>query len=91
VDDEATAALMALFYRNLWEKGEKPLDALRHAQLGLLRNPQAMGTLARERGSKFAEVVKEVDAAVAEPKAPRTQGAAPVKHWAAFMLSGAGR
>src|SRR5262249_38194921 len=38
VDDDATQALMALFYRNLWEKGERPLDALRHAQLGLMRS-----------------------------------------------------
>jgi tetratricopeptide (TPR) repeat protein len=91
VDDEATAALMALFYRNLWEKGEAPLDALRHAQLGLMHNPQAVARLARERGGKFAEVVKEVDAAVAGPRAASAEGPAPVKQWAAFVLSGAGR
>jgi hypothetical protein len=83
----------ALFYRNLWEKGEAPLDALRHAQLGLMHSPQAVGRLARERGnpSKFAEVVKEVDAVVAAPKGSGAEGPAPVKQWAAFVLSGAGR
>jgi CHAT domain-containing protein len=65
--------------------------ALGHAQLRLLRSPRVVGTLARERGSRFAEVVKEVDAAVAAPKARRTESATPVKHWAAFVLSGAGR
>lgn len=46
VDDEPTAALMALFYHNLWQKGEKPLDALRHAQLALLRHPEEVPLLA---------------------------------------------
>jgi CHAT domain-containing protein len=32
VDDTATAALMAVFYRELWEKGQPPIEALRRAQ-----------------------------------------------------------
>ena len=50
VNDEATAALMNLFYYHLWEKGESPLEALHHAQLELYRNPQGVPALARPRG-----------------------------------------
>jgi CHAT domain-containing protein/Tfp pilus assembly protein PilF len=88
VDDEATAALMALFYHHLWVKGEPPLQALRHAQLALLRHPEEVPLLARERGSPFATVVKRAEA----PAPPEQRKAtAPEKHWAAFVLSGLGR
>jgi CHAT domain-containing protein len=33
VNDQATAALMALFYNRLWREGKPPLEALREAQL----------------------------------------------------------
>ena len=88
VDDQATAALMALFYHHLWVKGEPPLQALRHAQLALLRHPEEVPLLAKERGSPFATVVKRVEAPA--PPAER-KATAPEKHWAAFVLSGLGR
>jgi CHAT domain-containing protein/Tfp pilus assembly protein PilF len=88
LDDEATAALMALFYHHLWVKGEPPLQALRHAQLALLRHPEEVPLLARERGSPFDTVVKRVEAPV-PPQARKAT--APEKHWAAFVLSGLGR
>jgi len=37
VDDDGTQALMAEFYRNLWERKLDKLEALRQAQLALLR------------------------------------------------------
>src|SRR5262249_38779105 len=40
VDDDATAALMALFYHQLWQENQPPLEALRRAQLALYRHPQ---------------------------------------------------
>jgi tetratricopeptide (TPR) repeat protein len=88
VDDEATAALMALFYYHLWVKGEAPLQALRHAQLALLRHPEEVPLLANERGSPFETVVKRVETPVPPPERKAT---APEKHWAAFVLSGLGR
>jgi tetratricopeptide (TPR) repeat protein len=88
VDDQATAALMALFYHHLWTKGEPPLQALRHAQLALLRHPEEAPLLARERGSPFETVVKRVEAPAPLPERKAT---APEKHWAAFVLSGLGR
>src|SRR5262245_66614408 len=53
VDDEATAALMGLFYRNLWVEKKAPLEALRQAQLYLLRHPEALPVLAKRRGESF--------------------------------------
>src|SRR5438067_12073441 len=47
VDDEATAALMALFYHHLWEEKRPPLEALRQAQLAVYHHPERIGALAR--------------------------------------------
>jgi CHAT domain-containing protein len=91
VDDDATAALMNLFYYHLWEKGETPLEALHHAQLELYRNPQGVPALARGRGAAdWDETVQVVTKPPADPRAVPKQAAA-VKDWAAFVLSGAGR
>ena len=40
VDDKATAALMRLFYENLWQKNLPPIEALRQAQLAIYRHPE---------------------------------------------------
>src|SRR5262249_38661083 len=54
VDDGATRALMALFYRNLWERKLDAAEALRQAQLTLYRHPGAV-QLAQRRGADFTE------------------------------------
>jgi CHAT domain-containing protein len=89
VDDEATAALMAKFYHELWVAKRPPIEALREAQLTIYRHPERIPTLARERGPNFAMAVKLPAAAApaAEPSAGRH---APTKLWAAFVLSGVG-
>ena len=88
VDDEATAALMNLFYYHLWQKGETPLEALHHAQLELYRNPQGVPALARGRSAiDFDETVTKAPANTKET----SRRPAAVKDWAAFVLSGAGR
>jgi CHAT domain-containing protein len=85
VDDKATAALMALFYYNSWRNGLEPLAALHAAQLTLYHHPERIPALARERGLKLDEVLTL-------PTTPaRGNGRAPVKQWAAFVLSGPGR
>jgi CHAT domain-containing protein len=48
VDDEATRALMARFYENLWRHGQPPGQALREAQLAMLRGSLWRGGLKRE-------------------------------------------
>src|SRR5262249_9319087 len=40
VDDAATALLMEEFYKNLWEKKLSKREALRQAQLAVLRSPE---------------------------------------------------
>jgi len=47
IGDEATQRLMAEFYKNLWEKRQPKLEALRQAQLTLLREYKPYGGPAR--------------------------------------------
>jgi CHAT domain-containing protein/tetratricopeptide (TPR) repeat protein len=84
VDDEATAALMGLFYHKLWQERLPPLEALRQAQLTLYRAPERVARLARARGPDFA---KEAEL----PAGPHQEGRAPARLWAAFVLSGTGQ
>jgi CHAT domain-containing protein/tetratricopeptide (TPR) repeat protein len=89
VNDEATAALMAVFYDRLWHKGEPPIEALRQGQLALYYHPERIQALARERGPKLKEAVDlPLGGKVAEDKESRR---ARTKLWAAFVLSGVGR
>jgi CHAT domain-containing protein len=90
VNDDATAALMVLFYHKLWKENKPALVALREAQLTLYHHPERIPALARERGLKLDEVVALPPGADKDPKAP-SSGKAPVKLWAAFVLSGPGR
>ena len=92
VDDNATAALMALFYRRLFDgDGLPPAEALRQAQLMLLRHPESIGVLARGRGPDFDREYQRVGPA-AQPEAKPAEGQARLaaKLWAAFVLSGPG-
>jgi CHAT domain-containing protein len=83
VDDGATQALMALFYRNLWEKKLDAAEALRQAQLTLYRHPEAV-QVARKRGADFAE--SDLPKVAEKPAEKRTHS--PTAHWAAFTFSG---
>jgi CHAT domain-containing protein len=84
VDDEATAALMGLFYHHLWVEKRPPLEALRQAQLTLYRHPERIPVLVRERGPDFAKAARL-------PATPPGQARAATRLWAGFVLSGAGR
>jgi tetratricopeptide (TPR) repeat protein len=57
VDDEATAALMGLFYHHLWQEGRSPLEALRQAPLALYHHPEQIGALARAPARLWAGFV----------------------------------
>ncbi len=77
VDDQATAALMRLFYYNLWKKKMGLAAALRGAQLTLYRHPEQIGELASSRGPKFEETVVLGQTASQSPDgrtAPRASG-----------------
>jgi CHAT domain-containing protein len=83
VGDQATQALMALFYRNLWEKKLDAAEALRQAQLTLFRHPE-MIQVAQKRGFDFSERDLPRDAVEVGVKPRRS----PTAQWAAFTLSG---
>jgi CHAT domain-containing protein len=87
VDDDATAALMALFYRKLWQEGKPAPLALKEAQLALYRSPGSIPALAKARGPDFDKEVRRIEEA---PK-PRTAEQAGVRQWAGFVVSGIGR
>jgi CHAT domain-containing protein len=75
VDDDATRVLMTDFYDNLWRKKLSKPEALRQAQLKMLRL-ETLGA-GPGRGLKFDE---------SEP--PDENHRLPPYYWAPFVLSG---
>jgi tetratricopeptide (TPR) repeat protein len=82
VPDQATAALMAVFYDELLRNKRPPLEALRQAQLTLYRSPTQIAELAKRGPILLAQ---------AQPGATKSSGRAAVEDWAGFVLSGLGR
>ncbi len=97
VDDDATAALMNLFYARLWHadpaKRLPPARALREAQLTLYRNPGLIEQFAKGAVRGPGKVVK-IEDYTPPPKADATkpgEARAHPKQWASFVLSGLGQ
>jgi CHAT domain-containing protein len=88
VPDAPTAALMALFYRNLWGKDLSPMESLRQAQLELYKNPGQIPELAKGFRGKFEIVAGSGEELQVKPDA---DGKAHPLLWAGFTLSGPGR
>ena len=93
VDDASTRQLMTDFYKNLWEHGMSRVEALRQAQLALLREglrPESRGPIAADFPQCQAEGAAGARDLVAV-EAPRPSGKrlAPF-YWAPLVLSGAG-
>src|SRR5262249_47741805 len=87
VDDQATYALMLLFYRKLWAEGKEPLAALREAQLEMYRRPELVAELGKRRGGKLLEA----DWPELKQRPAGKGKTAPVSAWAAFSFSGSRR
>jgi hypothetical protein len=81
VDDSATRHLMDEFYRNLWQRGLGKLQALRQAQLAILRNYDKQQ--ARPRGAGSERVI-----GTEEEGRPWPDKGVPPIFWAAWVLSG---
>lgn len=87
LDDQTTSVLMQLFYAYVFQEKLPPIEALRRAQLAVLRSPEQLPTLARLRGPDFSQAARRL-APLAEPlSAPAAQE----RLWAGFVLSGPGR
>jgi tetratricopeptide (TPR) repeat protein/CHAT domain-containing protein len=87
VPDQSTAALMALFYQNLWDKNLSPMESLRQAQLEIHHHPEKIPDLAKGFRGPFKEVLGANDGAEITPS---KAGKAHPRMWAAFSLSGPG-
>jgi CHAT domain-containing protein len=97
VSDPSTSVLMEQFYANLW--ADKPLtrlEALRQAQLFVLKHPEAVQQRARElrtvivkagRGSAEELRGKGKEVELSEPRPPGS-GLSHPAWWAPFVLSG---
>jgi CHAT domain-containing protein len=98
VSDPATSVLMEQFYKNLWaEKPLSRLEALRQAQLYVLKNPDKVRERARElrtliakagRGSAEELRGKGKEVELAGGKEKREEERSHPAWWAAFVLSG---
>ncbi len=92
VDDLTTVILMDEFYRNLWQKKLPKLEALRQAQLTVLKQPEFVWRRRQELKAEFAKLGLKRDLELERPGTP----ANPVKEalrtdpklWGAFVLSG---
>src|SRR5262249_25852126 len=93
VNDAATSVLMEQFYGHLWnmEKPLSKLEALRQAQLFVLKNPDKVRAGAQEWRAEEAKGGREGRVAADPPDGGKEGPAArrsPPAWWAAFLLSG---
>jgi CHAT domain-containing protein/Tfp pilus assembly protein PilF len=94
VHDAATSVLMEEFYRGQWEKRLTPLEAMRRAQVAVLRGPGLVKKRAEQLTAecrKRGVPEKELAARGILPKAatlPAGTSRSPVAWWAAWQLSG---
>lgn len=87
VDDAATAALMAEFYANLWRKKLPKREALRQAQITLLRNPALVTAQRKRLGGELAKRGLGERSEPLPASAPAA-GPTPPALWAAFVYAG---
>jgi CHAT domain-containing protein len=85
VDDAATKSLMAAFYENLWEKKMPTLEALRQAQLTMLKEYEPMAGKLRGPGTEHAVDPGELARA---KELPRNVTSLSPFYWSSFVLSG---
>ena len=92
VDDLATSALMARFYQALWVENQPPMEALRTAQLYVYHNPAvAMNWEQVANRGEIKKALKQPENYAKTLKTSALPTKTPVKYWAAFTLSGAGK
>ncbi len=86
VDDAATAVLMERFYHHLWQKKLPRLEALRQAQMEVMRHPEWVEDRAKRlAGTPGLRGLGKASEVIASGKAVRRS---PPAWWAAWQLSG---
>lgn len=92
VDDSATSVLMQLFYDNLVDGRLEPAEALRRAQLTLLRHPEKIPDLAKLRGPDFTKAAKKLNKELGGSRVDKkkTDSSLDPRLWAGFVVSTAG-
>jgi CHAT domain-containing protein len=100
VDDPATSLLMERFYNGLWSEHLPPTQALRQAQLHVLRHPEEVQRraedlereerrLALQEGKQPTQAKDRSVSRVKDVvKGAGGTATSPVRWWAAFVLSG---
>ena len=87
VPDLSTKELMVRFYGNLWEKKMGKLEALREAQLWVMKEGKAAGL---DRGiDDESVVIKDTKKEPVKVEGSTKGEMLPPKYWAAWILSGA--
>jgi CHAT domain-containing protein len=86
IGDAATQKLMAEFYANLWVKKLPKLEALRQAQLTLIKS--GTPTASSNRGPLRKRVDQKVKDNGQRVRPPGEPASPPPFYWAAFVLSG---
>jgi len=86
VDDAGTRVFMQRFYDNLWDKKLPRLDALREAQLWVLRHPKEF--LAQFNESERRAIKARGGLEFLSSETENIGDATPPFYWAAFVLSG---
>jgi len=93
VNDAATSVLMEQFYTNLWVKKMPKLEALRQAQITVLKNPRLVtarqAELDKKRGIGEKPEKLPDGGRIAQTKPGEARSDPSL--WAAFVLSGDGR
>jgi CHAT domain-containing protein len=90
VDDAATSLLMEEFYQNLWQRRLPKAEALRRAQLTVLKAPGQISERSRELALRGVRGLETGRTRVLESRATDPDRSHPAL-WAAFVLNGDAR
>src|SRR5262249_22185931 len=88
VEDAATSVLMEEFYSNLWRKKLGKSEALRQAQLTVLKHPERVEERRKELAADLAKRGVKLGPSKPLAEGGKVEGRSYPALWAAFVLSG---
>jgi CHAT domain-containing protein len=90
VNDGATSVLMEEFYANLWQRKQRPPEALRLAQRAVLDHPERVVKRWKELAAKSPRSLRESLEKETLPSGGGPRRRSPPDWWAGFVLSEGG-